>query len=284
MELLMAVLSLQNVFVAVPGRKHPWCAVRNSNASSLFVKNNPLYAKPLPWHNPDAVEKIAGEHPLPSLELNFTCFEQCLLAANNEQLAAARDQLAWLRLSIEGCRRGTGPARGGPKVNVLAAKGSVRAGPGSEAAHAPRDLFRGERPIDAAILLLQHRRQGGELMILRNRNNLTALPPAQRLHHQFGPDRAQTLPERLRGVVAPDLDLALQQNIARIQSGVDPHRGDAGHALAANDRPGNWSRPAVLGQQRGVQVEAAKPRQRDHPGRQDVTVGNDNDQVRLNVG
>ena len=40
--------------------------------------------KPFTGHKPDTVEKIAGGHPFPSLELDFTNFEQSLLAANNK--------------------------------------------------------------------------------------------------------------------------------------------------------------------------------------------------------
>ncbi len=70
-----------------------------------------------------------------------------------------------------------------------------------------------------------------------------------------------------------------KQNVSGIESGIDAHGGDAGHAFAAGDGPLNRRRAAILGQQRRVQVEVAQRRQIDHPLRNDATVADDDDCV-----
>ena len=59
----------------------------------------------------------------------------------------------------------------------------------------------------------------------------------------------------------------------------DPHDGDAGFALAGDDRAVHRRRAAVAGQQRGVDVEEAEPRRGENRVGQDLPVGGDDAEV-----
>ena len=110
----------------------------------------------------------------------------------------------------------------------------------------------------------------------------SGLQSMQRLHHQVGADRGQPRSQRLRGVIRRDRNFLLQQNVAGIESGIDAHGGHAGHRLSHGDRPLNWRGPAILGQQRSMQIDVAKWRQIDHPLRNDAAITDDDDRIWLN--
>src|SRR5207302_9777073 len=134
----------------------------------------------------------------------------------------------------------------GPDSEGLAAKRSIRDGPGAQATHAPRDFLRRPRPVDASVLLLEPRRERGESVVLRERLDLAALEPRERFDHEIGANGAQSLRERLRGVLFADLDFPLEQDAARIEPRVDFHGRHASDALATDERPGDRSSAAIL--------------------------------------
>ena len=63
-----------------------------------------------------------------------------------------------------------------------------------------------------------------------------------------------------------------QQHIARVESGVDAHGGDPSHGFPVGYGPLNRRRPAILGQQRGMNIDDAMRRQVDDGLRNDLPI------------
>ena len=81
------------------------------------------------------------------------------------------------------------------------------------------------------------------------------------------------------GLVGANFDGLLQQNRPGVEAFFKQHGGVAGEGVAHGDGPLDGRRAAILGQQRPVQIDAAKPRQSEHPRRNDAAVGDDDDRV-----
>ena len=86
--------------------------------------------------------------------------------------------------------------------------------------------------------------------------------------------------EQLAGSLAcADRRLAGQQHIAGVQSLRHQHGGNAGFLIACDDRPLNRRRAAPARQERAVDVDAAARRNVEHGLRQQLAVGNDDDDL-----
>ena len=109
---------------------------------------------------------------------------------------------------------------------------------------------------------------------------LPRLQSAQGFNHEVGADRSHSRRQSYGCVLRRDWDFFLQQNVSGIETGIDPHGGDAGHALAAGNGPLDRRRSAIFGQQRSMQVEISQPRQINHPLRNDAPVSDNDDRVR----
>ena len=114
-------------------------------------------------------------------------------------------------------------------------------------------------------------------MILRTRLERALLQALQSLHHQLGAGRRHARRQSHSGIFGRDGDFLLQQDVAGIQAFIQPHGGDAGHALAVGDGPLNGRGTAILRQQRAVQVQVAVARQIEHPLGNQAAIGNHDD-------
>ena len=76
-----------------------------------------------------------------------------------------------------------------------------------------------------------------------------------------------------------DLGRDRADDIARVERRDHIHDGNAGNALAVQDRPVDGRGAAILRQKRGVNVDAAVLRQVQDLLRQDLSVGRDHDQL-----
>ncbi len=102
----------------------------------------------------------------------------------------------------------------------------------------------------------------------------------QRLHHQRCSSHCQNL-EKINGrLVRPDRHFLLQQHRPRIQALFEQHRRIPRHGLAHCYRPLNRRSPAILRQERPVQIDAAEARQRQHPLWNDAAISHDHNRIR----
>ena len=74
-------------------------------------------------------------------------------------------------------------------------------------------------------------------MVLRPRMNRSSLQSAQGFNHQLGADRSHSRSQSYSRVLGRNWNFFLQQNVSSIESGIDPHGGDAGHRFAAGNGP-----------------------------------------------
>ena len=83
------------------------------------------------------------------------------------------------------------------------------------------------------------------------------------------------------GIVGRNRQGLVQQHVARVQPGIHLHDGDAGLAVARLNGAVDGGCATPAGQQRGVDVDAAQPRQVQHPLRQQQAVGGHDHDVGL---
>ena len=86
--------------------------------------------------------------------------------------------------------------------------------------------------------------------------------------------------QRSAGIVRQDVDLALQQNIAGVETFVHVHDSDPSLSVAGGDGGLNRRRAAMPGQQRCVQIQTSRGRNFQNIFRQDLSVGHDHNHIR----
>ena len=106
-----------------------------------------------------------------------------------------------------------------------------------------------------------------------------AAASAEAAHRQLAAERREARQQRRAGVVGGDRRRLDQQDRAGVEAGVHLHQGDAGLGVAGLDRPLDRRGAAPARQQRRMDVDAAEPRQREQPRRQDQAVGGDDDRL-----
>src|SRR5215469_18551388 len=103
---------------------------------------------------------------------------------------------------------------------------------------------------------------------------------AQGFNHEGGTHRGEAGGKGFGRVVGGDGQFALGKDVSGVEAGVDAHDRDTSHRFALGNGPLDGGSTAILGEQRGVQVEIAEPREIDHPLRNDAAVADDDDGVR----
>ena len=110
-------------------------------------------------------------------------------------------------------------------------------------------------------------------------------PPAggqlQRLDDQAPAQRGQLVVQGASGGGWADGQSLHQQHVAGVQAGVHLHDGHAGFGIARFDGAVDGRGTAPARQHGGVDVETSEPGQRQHPLRQDQTVGGDHHHIGL---
>lgn len=152
--------------------------------------------------------------------------------------------------------------------------------PGLETAQAVEKIGRGASEIHAAVFPLQDRRERGLRMILRLRLKFSFREQFKRFDHEVGADGCELWAEGFRGVFGNDGQLALKEDVAGIEAGVDAHGCNSGDRFTVGDRPLDGGRASILWQQRCVQVQIAEAGKIDHPLRDDASIADDDDGVR----
>ncbi len=155
----------------------------------------------------------------------------------------------------------------------------VRAGPRRERADLPREGRGIVLQREPRVLAGNLRRIGGARGILRLAHDLPALDPDERFQQasraQLGEARAQ-----LPGVfLGADRSLERGEDGTLVEFFVHPHRGHAGFGIPRQDRGLDRGGAPVSRQDREVDVERAEPWDRQNLGGQDLAVGDENDEV-----
>src|SRR5574337_2016049 len=111
----------------------------------------------------NTVQKIAGGKPLPAFELKLSDLEECILPAYHAEFSVVSNQSAGLHArKRRSCQRS-----GSPEMQILATEGGESARPRPQPTHTTPDSFGPNRPVDAAVFLLQHGGQRSQCMVLR---------------------------------------------------------------------------------------------------------------------
>ncbi len=166
----------------------------------------------------------------------------------------------------------------------LAVERGECARPGLKAAPAILQFRRPVRgKVHAPVFAIQNRSKCRCRVVLRPWLDASIGQACQRLHHQRRAAPSQLIEQLHRGQLRSDAEGPLQQDWAGVEAFFQQHGGVAGEDIAVGHGPLNRRGATVAGQQGGVQVDAAQPRQRQHPWRNQTSVGHDNDGVRGKV-
>src|ERR1035437_1395613 len=164
---------------------------------------------------------------------------------------------------------------------LFAIRRGKRSRPGLKAAPAIFEFHsRAGGKVHATVFAVKQRGEGSSRVILRPGLNGSIGYAGQRLDHQRRAALGQHIEQIRRGLLRRDGQRLLEQNRAGVEALFEQHGGVAGEGIAYGPGPLEGRGAAVPGQQRSVQVYAAQPRQRQHPGRNQASVGDDDDGVR----
>ncbi len=140
----------------------------------------------------------------------------------------------------------------------LPSKRGVRAGPGSETAHAVVNLLRGKIPVNSPVFFFQDRAHRLRFRFLRGRRNFSAVESQKRLGDKFRADGAHARGQFRRGFVRADFDFAAQERRPGIHARIDLHGGEPGEGFAVGDGPVDRRGAAITRQQGPVQINPAE--------------------------
>src|SRR5665213_684533 len=156
-----------------------------------------------------------------------------------------------------------------------------RARPRREGAQAVPDFQRGQVPVNLAVLLFYFRGVTKTFGGLRLRRDFSGDVGWNRLDQQFRAEPGQPVVQNLRVVRRENRRAARGQDRPGVQSRVYFHDRHAGFRVAVGNRPLDWRGSAMSRQQRSVDIEAAETRQIQNVLRQNLSVGDDDHQIRL---
>ena len=158
-----------------------------------------------------------------------------------------------------------------------------RAWKGTERPHpAPKGSSR-QLPVDRSLAFLDLVRIGHAG--LRLGHSCRSLAPGQLLQQGndlLPPQHSQPVVETGRRVIVRNRYARHTQHVAGIQARIHLHEGDARLRIPGLDGTVNGRRAAPARQQAGMDVEAAQPRQVEHPLRQDEPIGRHHHHIGLN--
>ncbi len=169
------------------------------------------------------------------------------------------------------------------QLDRLAAQLRGDTGPGRVGAQPVADLARGAAPVHAAALAGEPRRVGRPRAVLGSRLDRSRLQPVEGLDDQPAAHRGEAREQLPRRLLGTDLGLDLEQDGPGVEPLLHQHRGHAGAGLPGGDRGLDRRRAAPAREQRGVQVDAAEPRQPEEVAREDLAEGDDHRDVGLKL-
>ena len=115
--------------------------------------------------------------------------------------------------------------------------------------------------------------RGNAGLRLRDRLQAALVQPVQRGCHRFAAEFRQAVVQRAARGLRADGCALHQKHGAGVQAFVHRHDGDAGLAVAGQDRVLDRGRSPPAGQQRGVDIQAAESRRGQNRRRQQQPVG-----------
>src|SRR5712671_966418 len=222
------------------------------------------------------VNEVAYGRTLFAFKVNLEEFERSIVtAADQKAIALYVEPCNWQHFVGRCCF---------PDVQVLAAKLCVRTGPGLKTADAIEKFGGAAGEIQQPIFFLENRCKSCQRTVLWARFNRARLQAVQSVDHEIGSDLREPRSERLGSVAVSDGHLALQKDVASVESGVDAHGGHAGDALSLCNCPLNRGGTAILREKRSMQIDVPERRQVEHPLRNDTAVADNDYDVRLEIG
>jgi len=162
---------------------------------------------------------------------------------------------------------------------LLSVEPGVRDGLRVEGPHLPLDLYGLLRPVDSGLALRDAGCVSRPLLRLRTGCKRAAGEACQRLEQSIRPKRSELPPERPSCMAGQNLQAPLQEHWAGIEPCVQLHDGHTGPAVPSQYGAFDWGGTAPARQKRGVNVQAAQPGEREHLGRHDEPVRDDDQNI-----
>src|SRR5271166_3078247 len=178
-----------------------------------------------------AVDEVTCAHALLAFDLQFVDLESGSVSKSKQKTPVLDHEMA----SFD--ERDFRSRHRRMQVQRLAAKRGERPRPRLKSTQAVPGLSGRAREIDEAIFPRQNGREGCLRMVLRLGADCSVDQPGERANHQFRTGFCQPGPQGERGVVRLDGLFGLHQNVASVETGIEPHDGYAGYRLAIGDRP-----------------------------------------------
>ena len=104
---------------------------------------------------------------------------------------------------------------------------------------------------------------------------------AESFGHQRSAQLRKSFGESRRGFGRGDASLALEKHVASVHAGVYAHCCDAGDGFAVGDGPLDRGCTAIFWEKGSVKIDPAEAGNSEQARRNDLTVGNDDDGVRI---
>ena len=157
----------------------------------------------------------------------------------------------------------------------------VAPGPGIVGAKGAGDLLSGLGPVDADIRSGELADVGGVGVVLGDAGRVSAGQQIESLLQSGGGEFGEAIMQAAAGFAAIQRRANGEQDVPGIEAFIHEHEGDAGFGIARFDGSLNRGGSAILGQQRGVDVQATKTRHIKHRAAEDLTVGDDDGDIRI---
>ena len=159
----------------------------------------------------------------------------------------------------------------------------VRARPRIETARSVVNRLGVVGEVERTVGLLDHARVGHPFLRLGLRLEVTSHEPRNRGTHQVARETGQALEQLSARLRRTDLHHLTQQHGAGVHADVHLHQAHTRLPIAAHDGPLNGSRTTPAREQRTMHVEAAQARCFEHVLRQDLSVGDHQREVQVEL-
>ena len=225
-----------------------------------------------------APQEVGGGHPLFAVRLKLSDAQKAPAAAGHEDAGfsgfyhSPGSGISCILKDISG-----------KHFTADAAKFRHSSGPGQQTPHLIVERLSGPAPVQGRELPAQHRGIGGLGGVLSPPGGSPRLNLCYGLRQELPAHLGQTVKEFWRCLIGSDGGGPLGDNVSGVQLWGHMHDGDASLLLSVEDGPVDRGSSPVLGQQRGVDIDAAIPRIRQNVLRQDAAIGRYNDQLRVQL-
>lgn len=152
---------------------------------------------------------------------------------------------------------------------------------GGEPSHEIPQRFCGPGPLETPNVRRKLRRIRSLRLVLRRLGHFPALHGAECLEQRVCTERRQAIVQGPRIILRGDRRLVLEQNGSGVQGLGDLHNRHARDRLSPNQRPGNWRRPAVFGEEGRMDIETPLWRNVEDRAREDLPEGHDREHFGL---